>query len=235
MTFTDSSFLQIRELRIIYKNWNDLPHTLFNEILPKGHDLSEIILHCLAKLSCKVNSAVALSYFRDEITRRSQHQPTNAKSHILTPDDVFKTLQRHGILPSGEGNGNTQKQADRRPLPLQGRLPSTMDVRPEKYTVLPGGGTHQQSRTSQGTTAVKNSQSQMGQAWNRSSNQSPAAPNPPATAARISSFATNSDSQSHKFKDNQPPQKRKDISVVIESNASKRPKPNQNPSPKYAP
>jgi hypothetical protein len=182
-----------------------------------------------------VNSAVALSYFRNEITRRSQNQPINAKSSILTPDDVFNALQRHGLLPGSERNGNTQKQADRKPVPLQGRPPLTMDVRPEKRTAVLGGGTNQQSRTAQGTTAVKNSQSQMGQAWNGSSSQSPAAPNPPATAARTSSFATNSDSQNHKPKDIQLPQKRKDISVVIDSNASKRPKPNQNASPQYCP
>jgi hypothetical protein len=209
-------------------------------MLQPGHDLSETTLHRLALLSCKVNPAEALSYFRDEIARRTQNQPMTAKSCILTPDDVFSVfnaLQRRGLLPGSERNGNTQKQADRKLVPLQGRPPSTMDVRLEKHTALLGGGTNQQSRTAQGTTAVKNSQSQMGQSWNGSSNQSPAALNPSATAARTSSFAfaTSNDSQSHKPKDNQLPQKRKDISVVMDSNASKRPKPNQNASPQCAP
>lgn len=206
-------------------------------MLPPGHDLSEVVLGWIAKLSYRLSSAVVLSSFQEEVKRRTQHQPihtkSDTKSHILTPDDVFKTLQRCGT--TGEGNRHPQPQPDREGVSFQGKAHPTMDDVPERNAIPPGRKTNPQAETTQDRMLFKKQQSQMGQTSNGSGYvQHSASRLHPLTTARSVPSASNSNSQGHQSDESKLSQKRKDAFGSTDSNPIKRAKPNTNVSLHYS-
>ncbi|KAN0108698.1 hypothetical protein V8E51_008440 [Hyaloscypha variabilis] len=215
---------KIRQLRNIYINWKDLPHNLFHEMLPPGHDLSESTLMGLTTLSDRFSSAEVLYSFREEIQRRTAHQPGNPRGYDLIPDDVWNTLRKFGIV--GQPNQNTQPQTASPLVPLQAKLPSTMNHIPQKSKVSTVGVTNQGAGTHQDKIAKK--QTQTGQLSTGPRNLQPpaAAQMNPLTTARNHPFTANSNNQGHRSESSQLPPKRKGDSVLTDTFPSKRAKSN---------
>jgi hypothetical protein len=200
-------------------------------MLPPGHDLSEVMLSWIAKLSCILTSALVLNPFREEIKRRTwtQQHPANARSRILSPDDVAKTLQKYGVL--GEGNRSMHPQPEKTSTSLRGRLPSTVDAIPLKSAVLKEVKTNQRVEKSQENPTVRKQQIQVGQSSNESGTlQYPASQFHPPTSSRSTTSANNSDSQGLRVEGTQSFQKRMGVSEVTDCKQSKRAKANTNVS-----